>query len=294
VAEIPQPWGVTSGFSVEGGFGANNVTDDRFAVNVVEDHTLEPGEIGTLVGLYVGGFYRIIDYVSIGVSLQYAFLRPDFQAIDGDGAGHFGFLTEVRGYFPISRFDPWLSLGIGYALAFGTANGFIDNPMITGEYDGSISVRGVGIGFGVGANVYLTRRWALGFYVRLSFIAPTKACYRETYLSAGGDTNEDICNSPEIVYEDHIQVAEPEDNPHLWSAGLNVTYYFDFPRSSDEDIEDEFEDDGVEIVEDEEAFGELDDVIDEDYEEGEANDEEGEANDEEGEANDEEDESEEE
>lgn len=264
-AEIPAPWGVTSGFSVEGGFGANNVTDDRFAVNAIEDHTLESGEIGTLVGFYLAGFYRIIDYVSVGLSFQYAFLRPDFLAIDHDSAGFFGFLTEVRGHFPIGRFDPWLSLGLGYALAFGTASGYIDNPFISGEYDGSISLRGVGIGFGVGANIYLTRRWALGFYVRLIFGAYTKACYRETYISAGGDANEDFCNSPEIVYDvDHLNVAEPEDNPHLWSAGLSVTYYFGFPASEDEFEEDAFEDDGVEIVDDDEAFGELDDIDDED------------------------------
>lgn len=262
-AEIPEPWGVTSGFSVEGGFGANGITDDRFAINVIEDHTLESGEIGTMVGFYLAGFYRIIDYVSVGLSLQYAFLRPDFQGIDidVDSAGFFGFLTEVRGHFPIGRFDPWMGLGIGYALAFGAADGHIILPMSDGDYDGSISLRGVGIGFGVGANIYLTRQWALGFYVRLIFGAYTKACYRETYISAGGDSSEDFCNSPEIVYDvDHLNVAEPEDNPHLWSAGLNVTYYFGFPASEDDYEEDEFEDDGVEIVDDEEAFGDFDET----------------------------------
>jgi hypothetical protein len=237
------------GLSVEGGLGGNGITNDRFAINVIEDVSLDGGEIKPLVGFYAAGFYRIIRYVSVGLSLQYAFLVPEYLALEHGSAGAFGLLVEARGHFPISRFDPWVAFGLGYALAFGSGRGRIDNPFITGEYDGRIALHGVGIGLSLGANVYLTRQWTLGLYVRLFFGGFTKACYDSTYEGSTGDVDVDYCNSLEVVYDtDHIDAPEPEDLPHLWSVGLNVTYFFDFPRSSDDNQDDE-DPDGV-IVDD--------------------------------------------
>jgi len=254
-AEIPQPWGIIHGFSVEGGIGGNGITNDRFAIRVFEDVSLEGGEIRPLIGFYGAGFYRIMRYVSVGLSFQYAFLISEYAALEHGTGGALGILAEVRGHFPVSRFDPWVGLGLGYAMAFGAGSGHVDNPFITGEYDGRMAFHGVGIGLSTGANVYLTRQWTLGLYVRLIFGGYTKACYDFTYEGSSGNDGGDYCNSIEVVYDtDHVDVQQPEDLPHLWSVGLNVTYFFDWPQSEDEDEDEEEDDGGDAVIVDDETF----------------------------------------
>lgn len=211
-AELPRPYGVTTGGAFEGGFGGNGTTSDDYA----DDYTPVDIDIRPLVGLFMAGYYRIIDYVSLGLLIHYGFLAADFNNADDDTSGFFSALFEVRGHLPIGRFDPWIGFGFGYAMTF--AHGWGDFFGV--DYDLRGSLHGVGLGVSLGLNIFITRQFALGPFFRMIFgIYPT-ACF--TNASDPDDPDRD-CDTVEDMYLDN----EPDDYPHLWIVGLSATYMFD-------------------------------------------------------------------
>lgn len=219
-AELPRAYGVTTGTSIEAAFGGNGLTDDDY----VEDYPWINADVDPLVGLSVAGYYRFIDWVSVGLVVHYAFLHADFEDVDHSAAGFLGILAEVRGHLPVSRIDPWVGFGIGYAMTFSSAKGDVDIPFLGDvEYNGRLMLHGVGIGLSAGMNIFITERFALGPYFRLIFGAYPTGCYQAEV----GDDETDECDDVEDLYEDTLNTNDPDDLPHLWVVGVDVNYTFD-------------------------------------------------------------------
>jgi hypothetical protein len=225
-AELPRPYGATTGMYIEGAFGGNGITDDDY----VDDLIAIDSDVDPLVGLAVAGYYRFIDWVSLGLVIHYAFLKPNVEIwtddADHESSGFLGILAEVRGHLPVSRVDPWIGLGLGYAMTFSAAEG---DASIFGDYEGHIILHGVGIGLSAGVNIFITEQLALGPYFRLIFGGWVSGCYEHTTdgPGPGGEDHVDECDDIEHLYEDDLLVDNPDDLPHLWVVGLDVNYTFD-------------------------------------------------------------------
>jgi hypothetical protein len=219
-AELPRAYGATTGTSIEAAFGGNGITDDDY----VESYPWINADLDPLVGLSVAGYYRFIDWVSVGLVVHYAFLGTDFDNVDHSASGFLGILAEVRGHLPVSRIDPWVGFGIGYAMTFSSAEGDVDIPFIGSvDYDGRLMLHGVGIGLSAGMNIFVTERLALGPYFRLIFGAYPTACYQADVEN----DHTDECDDVEGLYEDTLNASEPHDMPHLWVVGIDVNYTFE-------------------------------------------------------------------
>jgi hypothetical protein len=215
-AELPRPFGLTTGFMLEGGFGGNGITSDDY----IDNSSATDIDIGPLVGLFLSGAYRPIDWVSVGLLAHYGFLAADFEDVDDDVAGFFGLLVEVRGRLPMSRVDPWVGFGFGYAMTFSHGWGDVNVPILGDvEYDGKVVLHGVGLGIGVGVDIFITRQFALAPFFRMIFGVYPGGCAEYTL----GDSHDEVCDDLEDLYNDN----EPDDLPHLWIVGLAATYVVD-------------------------------------------------------------------
>lgn len=219
-AELPRAYGVTTGVSIEAAFGGNGITDDDYVAN----YPWINADIDPLVGLAVAGYYRFIDWVSVGLVVHYGFLGTDFENVDHSSSGFLGILAEVRGHLPVSRVDPWVGFGIGYAMTFAAAEGDVDIPFLGDvDYDGRLVLHGVGIGLSAGVNVSITERFAIGPYFRLIFGAYPTGCYEADV----GSQHTDECDDVEDLYHDTLNTNDPADLPHLWVVGVDVSYTFE-------------------------------------------------------------------
>lgn len=210
-AELPAPYGETTGFVVEGAFSVNGVTDDDFVDDWLWDFDVDP-----IVGLTLHGSYRFIDYVSAGVTFHYGFLKADGRGTSNEYAGFLAILAELRGHLPMGRFDPWVGLGIGYAMVHGRA----EEIDFTDESWARLSWHGAGIGIGSGLNIAITERFSLGAFFRLIFGVWTTVCGEGEGFYWDEDRD---CDDIEDAYLVDDRDDLP-DMPHLWSVGINATY----------------------------------------------------------------------
>ena len=215
-AELPRPYGETTGFMFEGSFSVNGVTTDDY----VDDITVNDIDRGALVGLGLAGAYRPIDYVSVGLLAHFGFLNPDVEGADEEQAGFLGLLAEVRGFLPMDRFEPWLGLGFGYAMTYGVAEGEYTIPFLGDiDYQYRLTLHGVGMSVGTGLNIYITERLAVGAFFRMILGGWISGCWETTIE---GD-HEDECDDLEDLYNVDDRDDLP-DMPHLWIVGATVSY----------------------------------------------------------------------
>jgi hypothetical protein len=215
-AEVPEPYGDVRGTFVEVGFGGNGLTDDEYV-----DDTAVDADVGPLVGLFAAGGYRPIDYLSVGLLAHFGFLDADIDDVDTEFSAFLGVLVEVRGHFPIGRFDPWVGVGVGYAMTYTHGAGDTEIPFFGDvEYDYRLMLHGVGIGLGLGLDIWVTTRVAITPFFRMILGGWATACLDVTW----DDEEEHDCDDVEDVYEESGWLGDPDDLPHLWIVGASVTF----------------------------------------------------------------------
>jgi hypothetical protein len=213
-AQIEPLFGQRTGYVLEGSFGVNGVTDDDY----VEDHPLFVGSdvaIGPIVGLGVGFYYRPLPFLSAGGFMHYGFLNPKAVGYNDEVGGFFAMLAEVRGHYPIKRFDPWVGFGLGYAVTFSAADYWAD----TYGGDASLTLHGVGITLGTGVQIFLTERIAINPFFRMIFGGWPTACIVND--GPGSTLDRDECDDVDDIYNDADRV---DDWPHLWLVGVAANY----------------------------------------------------------------------
>lgn len=210
-AELPRPYGETTGWFVEGMFSGNGLTNDDY----IDPPGFNDIDIDPLVGLSANIGYRLLDWVSIGLLIHYGFLAADYGDVDQDTAGFLGVLLEVQGHLPMSRFDPWIGFGFGYAMTFSHLWGDYYNV----DYNYRISLHGIGIGVSAGLNIFITQQLAIGPFFRFIFGVYPTACYDIDIEIP--DVHDEDCDDLDDIYNDL------DDKPHLWTVGLNLSYVFD-------------------------------------------------------------------
>ncbi len=180
------------GLMLRVGIGLDGCTDDWC------DH-IDPS-----VALRTVALYRVMKYFAAGMHVAFLFGNPDSSYADRALSLFVG--AEGRGIFPWRRLDAWVSLALGY-----------NRSMLAGEVCtliGCVDYSGwddaIALGFGTGADFFITRSIAVGagFYMYKPW--PRRGC-----TEVDGDTS---CREPSADDMDRVGV--------IWSITAMFTYFF--------------------------------------------------------------------
>jgi len=198
---------VERGFSIEGHVGLNNLTEDDY---VDSSRGLPLGlDIDPLIGLGVTGLARVHRHVSAGISVGYGFLFAHDKDLEDERAGFLSILAVARGHYALDRFEPWVELGMGYAMTHARA----DLRGANGDF--SVMLHGVAVEMATGISIFLTDRLYVSPFFKIVFGIWPGGCYD---VSAGPFEG-DECGDTEDLFDDR----EP-DLPHLWTMGATLGY----------------------------------------------------------------------
>jgi opacity protein-like surface antigen len=186
--------GRDTGIMLRLGLGVTGCTDDAC------DH-VDPG-----LNLRLEALYRLKKYVAVG--LHFNFSLFDAENVVGDQAGHLFLGVEGRGILPLKFVDLWTGLTMGWSrtMIWGS------DTYLGQEVDYRYWSDGFALGWGLGADFYITRSWAVG----LSFWL-----YKPWYDDGCGwdsATEDSRCDELSEAQKDNIGI--------VWAFGANATYYF--------------------------------------------------------------------
>lgn len=155
------------------------------------------------VRLVVG--YRFLKYVAVGVHTAFLFGDPDNGVADFAWNVFLG--VEGRGIFPYKRFDFWVSVALGWNRTMLNGDQFVPGQ---GVVDGRYWMNAFALGFGFGADFFITKNIAVGLTFYLYKPWPDKGCYDT-------DVSDRDCIDLSNDVEDDIGL--------IWSINAMFTYY---------------------------------------------------------------------
>lgn len=115
--------------------------------------------------------YRVMKYFSAGLHMAFLFGDPDHSYADRVWNLFIG--AEGRGMFPYGQFDFWVAVALGYNRTMG--KGDICVPML-GCAEGHSWMNAFALGFGFGADYFITKNMAVGLAFYLYKPWPDEIC----------------------------------------------------------------------------------------------------------------------
>jgi opacity protein-like surface antigen len=188
----PAKAGRDKGLMLRLGFGVDGCTDTWC------DH------VDPMVNLRVVALYRIMKYVAAGLHMAFLFGDPDNNFADRVWNLFIG--AEGRGIFPYKQFDFWVALSLGYNRTMGALEVCGFGVCV----DGQSWSNAFALGFGFGADYYLTKNIALG----LSFYLYKP--WPDEYCEDSNRTNK-VCNE--------LSQNDLDDIGIIWSINAVFTYF---------------------------------------------------------------------
>ena len=187
------------------GFGATGCTD-RWC-----------RDVKPMVGLNISGLFRFFPFAAAGLHMAFLFQHPkDKGGLDRLTSWSMIIGPEARGILPLDflqkslpKLDIWMSLVLGYERDGADGSGTVMGETITSKY----WMHAFSLGWGFGADYFITDNIAAGLIFRLYKPWHTKVCSKSTGYSK-------TCSDVESEQRDNVGI-------HWWIGG-SFMYFLPF------------------------------------------------------------------